>query len=83
MTVSCCAAPICKPGFAGVRAMLVNVTGATVRVVVPVTVPDAAEMAEEPSDMPVARPLVVTLATAGEAELKLEIAVMSLLLPSV
>ena len=63
--------------------MLVKVTGATVSVVVPAWVPEVAEITDEPSDTPVARPLVVILAMAGVAEVKLEIAVMSLLLPSV
>ena len=63
--------------------MLTNATGATVKVLVPVVAPDVAEITEDPSVKPVAMPVVVMLAIVGDAELKLAIAVMSLLLPSV
>lgn len=82
VTVNCCVVPICMGGFAGVKAMDSKLAGVMVTRVVPIFVPDIALITDEPAATPVASPVLLIVAAAGVAEVKLEMAVMSLVVPS-
>src|SRR5450830_607591 len=59
-----------------------SVAGVTVKVAVPVLVPELAVMTDVPAKTPVARPAAVVVAMLGDPEVKTETAVMSLVVPS-
>ncbi|BBB59854.1 hypothetical protein UNDKW_1581 [Undibacterium sp. KW1] len=80
--VSCCVVPICMTGLAGVNAMESKLAGVTVSKVVADRAPETAVMTDEPIATPVANPVLLIVADAGVADVKLEIAVMSLVVPS-
>lgn len=80
--VSCCVVPICIAGLTGVKAMESKLAGVTVSNVVAVLAPDTAVMTDDPIATPVANPVLLIVADAGVADVKLEIAVMSLVVPS-
>lgn len=69
-------------GLAGVTAMDCRVAGVTVSVMLPVIVPDVAEMTEVPAVTPAARPAVLMLATVVVAEDQVTEAVTSFVVPS-
>jgi hypothetical protein len=69
VAVNCCVNPLAMEGFAGVTAIETSVGALTVSVVLPVVLPDFAEMLEVPRLTAVARPAAVIVATAGVAEL--------------
>ncbi len=64
-------------GFAGLMVMAVIVLVLTVRVAVPVALPDFAVMLVVPSAIPVACPLVLMTATVGEDDCQDVVEVMS------
>lgn len=68
-------------GFAGVIAIDISVGGVTVSVVLPVTVPELADIVVLPTAKPVASP-AVTLATAGDEEFHVAEAVRLCVEPS-
>jgi len=61
--VNCCVRPLAIEGFTGVTAMDCSVAAVTVRVVEPVTPLSVALISEVPVFTPVARPLLVIVAT--------------------
>lgn len=83
MMVSCCVAPTGIVGLTGAIAIDDSVIGVTVRLVAALMLPEVAEITLVPVLTPVASPLATTVAIAGEAEVKLEIAEMSREDPSV
>jgi hypothetical protein len=66
----------------GVTAMEVKVAAVTVRVVFPDMLPDVAEISAVPAATPVARPLVLTVATLVEPEDQIADVVRSCEVPS-
>jgi len=69
-------------GFAGVTAIETTVAGVTVRVVDPLTVPELAATVVVPTPVPVARPTLEMVATAGAEELQVTVLVRFWVLPS-
>ena len=67
---------------AGVTAIDTSGAGFTVNAVLPVMVPEVALIVVVPAVIPVARPVVLTIATAGLLEIQLAVEVRTLVLPS-
>ena len=65
LAVNCWVAFLVTVGFAGVTAMDFNVPAATVKVIEPVTLPDAAVITLLPADLAVTSPPPLTVATFG------------------
>jgi hypothetical protein len=84
VAVNCCVAPSWIDGFAGVMAIEINVgaTALTVRVVVPLTGPNAACIVDDPTATLVARPETEIVATEGFEELQVTEFVMVCIEPS-
>lgn len=81
VTVNCCVPAICKRGLIGVMAIDNKVAGVTVSVVLPLMLPKDAVMTEVPAVTPVASAPAVMVATAGVADVQVEMAVMLLVVP--
>lgn len=74
--------PMARVKSTGVMEIEEIVGAVTVKVVEPVIPPMLAEMLLEPGATPVTKPLISTVATAGEADFHVTRDVRSLLLPS-
>ena len=68
--------------LAGVTDMEDRVAGVTVRIVFPEMVPEVAVMVDVPAATPVARPLLLTVATDISDDLQVTFVVISRLVPS-
>jgi hypothetical protein len=68
IAVNCCVAPLVIDGLAGVTVIDCNVAAVTVRIVLPVTPFNVAEIDEVPTAAPVANPALVIIAVDGVAE---------------
>jgi hypothetical protein len=68
VAVNCCVAPFAIDGFAGVTAIDCSVAAVTVSTVDPLTEPDVALMVLVPTPAPVAKPVLVMVATEVVAE---------------
>jgi hypothetical protein len=75
MAVNCCVSPASTTGFAGVTAMVATTAGSTVSVVLPVMLPEVAEMLGVPAAWEVARPpaAIVAAATLLDAQVTVEV----------
>jgi hypothetical protein len=82
VAVNCCVAPLVIDGFAGVTAMDCSVAAVTVRVVEPAMDDDVAEIVDDPTPAPVARPAAVMVAVAVFDELHVALAVKFWVVPS-
>ena len=82
VAVNCWALPTSMDGLTGLTAMLVNTAVLTVSTAELLTEPDAAVIVVWPGADPVARPLVLIVATDGVEEPQLTDAVRSWVLPS-
>jgi hypothetical protein len=83
VAVNCRVNPTCTVGLAGVTVMEERIAAAaTVRVAFPEIVPEVAVMVAVPAEMAIARPLLLTTATDGFAELQVTSVVTSKLVPS-
>jgi len=65
---NCCVAPLATAALAGVTKMDCKVAAVTVSVVLPLIIPEVAVMLEEPTLAPVAKPVVLIVATALDAD---------------
>ena len=82
VAVNCCVAFLASVGLAGVTAIDFNVAAATVRVMEPTTLPEAAVMSVLPVDFAVTIPLLLIAATLGFWEFHTTLAEMSGVDPS-
>jgi len=80
--VNCCVAPLAMEALAGVTAMETNTGDVTVRVVVPLMLPEAAWMVVLPVATPAAKPAPLIVATAVFVELQVTELVRFCVLPS-
>jgi hypothetical protein len=83
VAVNCCVSPLATLGVAGVTAMETSAAGCTVSVVLPVTVPDVAEIVVVPTATVAARPPAAMVAVAVLEEAQLAVAVRSCVVLSV
>jgi len=81
--VNCCGSPAATTGFAGVTAIETTAAGNTVSVVLPVMVPEVAEMVGVPAAWVVARPPVAIVAAATLLDAQVAVAVRFCVEPSV
>ena len=77
VAVNGCVAPLATVGLAGVTAIEASTGGATVSVVLPLTVPELAVMVVVPTATAVARPPAAMVAAAGVDDVQVTEAVMS------
>jgi hypothetical protein len=75
VAVNCWVAAFAIVGFAGVTAMETRAAGVTFSVAVPLMIPDAAVIVEEPTPAPVARPPVVIVANEVTEEVQVTLLV--------
>jgi hypothetical protein len=83
MAVNCCVSPAATTGFAGVTAMETSAAGVTVSVVLPVMLPEVAEMVGVPAAWVVARPPAAIVAAAVLDDAQVAVAVRFCVVPSV
>ena len=84
MAVNCWVSPLAMLGFVGVTAIDTSVAAVTVSVAVLLVTPlEVAVIAEVPVAIPVARPPVLMVATAGVAEFQAAVPVRLAVVPSV
>jgi hypothetical protein len=82
VAVNCSVSPLAIEGFVGVTLMEASVAAVTVRVVVPVTLPETALMVADPAPTPEARPAAVIVATPVFVELQVAEVVRFWVVPS-
>jgi hypothetical protein len=83
VAVNCCESPFATLGLAGVTAMETSAAPCTVSVVLPVTVPEVAEMVVVPTATAVARPPAAIVAAAVFVDAQIAVAVRFCVEPSV
>ena len=81
MAANCCVSPAATDDEAGLTAIEVNTAAVTVKVAVPLIVPDLAVMVALPWATPVANPPVFTVATPAFEEVQVAVPVTFCVVP--